>query len=156
MAKNIRLCRFTMRKLVLQLKAMKAFLEKWLSLSKNSDLRQYRTKIVRQMRRQIFRQMKQKFAGCSGATDKNFFEIWRKRCKRVCHSGFARWCLIQTTSQSSSPATFFMAFPFMTFSVSICAFRLSWGVKKDAESSKADRRRTKVRRGRLSTRETEI
>ena len=28
--------------------------------------------------------------------------------------------------------------------------------KKDAESSKADRRRTKVRRGRLSTRETEI
>lgn len=38
----------------------------------------------------LFRQMKQKFAGCSGATDKNFFEIWRKRCKQVCRSGFAR------------------------------------------------------------------
>ena len=26
------------------------------------------------MRSQIFRQMKQKFSGCSGTTDKNFFE----------------------------------------------------------------------------------
>ena len=28
-----------------------------------------------QLRSQIFRQMKQKFSGCSGTTDKNFFEI---------------------------------------------------------------------------------
>ena len=75
-----------MRKIVLQLKAMKAFLEKWLSLSKNSDLRQYRTKIVRQMRRQIFRQMKQKaewildvFTSIFVKYDGKFASRWRAK-----------------------------------------------------------------------------
>ena len=58
-----------------------------------NGLRHHRVNPMVQLRSRIFRQMKQKFAGCSGATDKNFFEIWRKRCKQVCHSGFAQWCL---------------------------------------------------------------
>ena len=56
-------------------------------------LRLHRVIPMVQLRSQIFRQMKQKFAGCSGATDKNFCERWRKRCKQVCHSGIARGCL---------------------------------------------------------------
>ena len=39
-----------------------------------NGLRHHRVNPMVQLRSRIFRQMKQKFAGCSGATDKNFLK----------------------------------------------------------------------------------
>ena len=71
-------------------------------------LRHYRVIPMVQLRSRIFRQTIQKFAGCSSATGKDFCEVWRKRCKQVCHSWIARWCFNSLLIISSFSCTIFL------------------------------------------------